>query len=269
MSEDTASDVYTDELRGGIVLFQYTATLQCKKAVLSVNEEGDQICCKQLRVLLPSPREHHDIMDILGFILGPKSKTFSQILHRKRHLLRRTPSWCCFSIICKSLTLDFRVNSELDENRVISIFLGLQSLITNLRTMALQPALKWPWTRSSILAKRGWMKVEHLATRRKQTRLELLTYNAKMHGIQSNAESHRRRRSMWTHKGNPWNPNASIDLSMLPPHQCIVYRQTLNDFLEKIHESLREPVTDRGWTELYDECQRFTKILKHESNLDL
>lgn len=264
------TDEQTSDFDRGIpiVLFQYTRSLQCKKTVLYVNENRDQIVCKQLRVLLPSSTNHYDIMDILGLILGAKSKTFNLIQQRKPHLLRRIPFWCCFSIICRSITLDFRLSSDVDEDRIISIFLGIQRLLNLLRLDALEPPLKWPWTYSTILAKRGWMKVRHLANERKQTRLQLLTHNARIRGQRELAEARRRRRSLWSGQGNPWNPSSTLQL---PAHQCIVYRQTLNDFLEKIHKSLREPVCDSEQlrNQLQNECARFASILQNESNVDL
>lgn len=161
-------------------------------------------------------------MDILGIIFGPKSKTCSQIIERKQKEFTKFPPWCFFSIVCKSVTLDFSIESH-QENKVLQIILGIQQLL-------LSPFLKW--TERALVAKRGWMKISYDAQKQGMTRIQLLRYHAKRIAVTDNGEIVRSIRSLWN-KDKNINIKANFNKKGVAPHQCVVFRETINGILSK------------------------------------
>ena len=156
------------------------------------------------------------MLDILGILFGPKSKTCSQIIKRKKNLYNKTPPWCFFSIVCKSETLDFSLRQN-QEDDIIKIILSIQRFL-------LSPFLKW--TESAIIAKRGWMKLSHDAQKQGMTRSELLMYHAKRISMIDNGEIIRSTRSLWN-KERQINHNQHLNIA-IPSNQCVLYKETLN-----------------------------------------
>ena len=170
-----------------------------------------------LNLLKISNMYHLDrMMDILGIIFGPKSKTCSQIIERKQKEFTKFPPWCFFSIVCKSVTLDFSVESH-KENKVLQIILAIQQFL-------LSPFLKW--TETALIAKRGWMKVSYDAQKQGMTRLQLLRYHAKRIAVIDNGEVVRSKRSLWNkNKDRELKQNLKNNVA---PHQCVVIRETID-----------------------------------------
>jgi hypothetical protein len=128
-----------------------------------------------------------DVSSILGIVYGRKTKRFARALQQRknRSVFDACPPWHSLSILTPFKTVDVLL---LDEALIVPWVLCLQ---------ALQHTPMLLWTRGSLVAHRGWMKLRAFASETSVTPTQYVAAHLMRIARHRRAERLRRARSLW------------------------------------------------------------------------
>ena len=123
--------------------YQQHSTVKC---LLSMSENRRKVVWRRRWALLSTAI---DCKNVIGFIVGPKSRRFRQLLATVKNFSFRYNPWRCCSVVLLNRTVDLTFKKE---NQMLEWIIAAQRHCPN---------VMFSWKRNSIIRQIGWMKLRH------------------------------------------------------------------------------------------------------------